>query len=112
MLNINYCVILQAFCEKLHSNNPSKQELRAIIQECSSGHSELVKQASMGQGFDRHMFAIMKIAEDNNMPRPEIYDSYEYKYLNQSILSTSTLSATSVLAGGFGPVVKEGFGIA
>lgn len=102
----------KAFCEKLHSNNPSKQELRAIMQECSSGHSELVKQASMGQGFDRHMFAIMKIAEDNNMPRPEIYDSYEYKYLNQSILSTSTLSAPSVLAGGFGPVVKEGFGIA
>lgn len=65
----------------------------------------------MGQGFDRHLFALMKVAEENNLPRPELYDSYEYKYLNKSILSTSTLSAPSVMAGGFGPVVKEGFGI-
>ncbi|XP_046962090.1 carnitine O-palmitoyltransferase 2, mitochondrial [Vanessa cardui] len=100
------------FCEILHSNKTSHQELRSIMQECSSYHSELVKQAAMGQGFDRHMFALMKIAEDNNMPRPELYDSYEYKFLNKSILSTSTLSAPSVLAGGFGPVAKEGFGIA
>ena len=66
----------------------------------------------MGQGFDRHMFALMKMAEDNNMPRPEIFDSYEYKFLNKSILSTSTLSSPSVMAGGFGPVLNEGFGIA
>lgn len=79
--------------------------------ECSSYHTELVKEASMGQGFDRHLFALMKIAEENDLQRPEFYDSYEYKYLNKSILSTSTLSAPSVMAGGFGPVAKEGFGI-
>lgn len=89
----------------------SKQELRDAMGTCSAYHSELVKQASLGQGFDRHLFALMKIAEENNLPRPEIYDSYEYKFLNKSILSTSTLSAPSVMAGGFGPVVKEGFGI-
>ncbi|CAH0714517.1 unnamed protein product, partial [Brenthis ino] len=102
----------KTFCDKLHSNKSSKEELRSIMQECSSAHSELVKQAAMGQGFDRHMFALMKIAEENNMPRPEIYDSYEYKFLNKSILSTSTLAAPSMYAGAFGPVTKEGFGIA
>lgn len=65
----------------------------------------------MGQGFDRHMFALKKIAEDNGLPVPEVFNSYEYNFLNKSILSTSTLSAPSVMAGGFGPVVKEGFGI-
>lgn len=65
----------------------------------------------MGQGFDRHLFALRKIAEDNNMPVPELFESHEYKFLNKSILSTSTLSAPSVLAGGFGPVVRDGFGI-
>ncbi|KAL4716391.1 hypothetical protein ACJJTC_006753 [Scirpophaga incertulas] len=99
------------FCEYLHSNKASKEELRCILQECSVGHSQLVKEAAMGQGFDRHMFALRKMAEENNLPIPDLYDSYEYKYLNTSILSTSTLSSPSVLAGGFGPVVKEGFGI-
>lgn len=89
----------------------SNEELRALMTECSSLHSELVKQAAMGQGFDRHMFALSKIAEENNLPRPELFDSYEYKFLNKSILSTSTLSSPSVMAGGFGPVVKDGFGI-
>ncbi|KAJ8730685.1 hypothetical protein PYW08_002098 [Mythimna loreyi] len=100
------------FCENLHSNNTSLDELRAKLTECSKMHSELIKDAAMGQGFDRHMFALMKMAEENNIPRPEIFDSYEYKFLNKSILSTSTLSSPSVMAGGFGPVVKEGFGIA
>lgn len=102
----------KAFCEALHSNKSSKEELRSMIQECSAYHSELVKQAAMGQGFDRHMFALLKMAEENNIQTPEIFDSYEYKFLNKSILSTSTLSSPSVMAGGFGPVAKEGFGIA
>ncbi|KAM3963750.1 carnitine palmitoyltransferase 2 [Aphomia sociella] len=100
------------FCDLLHLNKSSKEELRAIMKECSTCHSELVKEAAMGQGFDRHLFALMKIAEDNGVPKPELYDSFEYKFLNKSILSTSTLSAPSVMAGGFGPVAKEGFGIA
>ncbi|XP_030036332.2 carnitine O-palmitoyltransferase 2, mitochondrial [Manduca sexta] len=101
----------KAFCEDLNLNKKSKVELRAAMGECSTYHSQLVKEAAMGQGFDRHMFALMKMAEEHNLPRPEIFDSYEYKFLNKSILSTSTLSAPSVMAGGFGPVVKEGFGI-
>ncbi|XP_028177897.1 carnitine O-palmitoyltransferase 2, mitochondrial [Ostrinia furnacalis] len=99
------------FCDSLHMNKMSNNELRAIMQECSVSHSELVKEAAMGQGFDRHMFALKKIAEDNNLPMPEVYNSYEYNFLNKSILSTSTLSSPSVMAGGFGPVAKEGFGI-
>ncbi|KAJ0175440.1 hypothetical protein K1T71_008599 [Dendrolimus kikuchii] len=101
----------KAFCEGLNQGKSSKEELRAIMAECSSYHSQLVKEAAMGEGFDRHMFALMKIAEENDLPRSEIFNSYEYKFLNKSILSTSTLSAPSVMAGGFGPVAKEGFGI-
>lgn len=32
--------------------------------------------------------------------------------INHNILSTSTLSSPVVIAGGFGPVVEDGFGIA
>ncbi|XP_041988036.1 carnitine O-palmitoyltransferase 2, mitochondrial [Aricia agestis] len=100
----------KAFCDGLHTK--SKAELRALMQECTTYHSMLVKEAAMGQGFDRHLFALMKIAEDHNLPRPELFDSYAYKYLNKSILSTSTLSSPNMMGGGFGPVTKEGFGIA
>ncbi|RVE42779.1 hypothetical protein evm_012563 [Chilo suppressalis] len=99
------------FCDSLHSNSCSKEELRAMLTECSMGHMQLIKEAAMGQGFDRHMFALKKIAEENNLHVPELYDSHEYKFLNKSILSTSTLSSPSVLAGGFGPVDKNGFGV-
>ncbi|VVC93873.1 unnamed protein product [Leptidea sinapis] len=100
-LNKEACKKLKEFCDRLHLATSSKQELRGLMQECSSAHSQLVKEAAMGQGFDRHLFALMKIAEENNMKRPEIYDSHEYKLLNKSILSTSTLSSPSVLAGGY-----------
>ncbi|CAK1540624.1 unnamed protein product [Leptosia nina] len=101
----------KAFCNQLHSNKSSKDSLRQLMAECSSYHSELVKEAAMGQGFDRHLFALMKIAQDNKLQRPEMFDSYEYNFLNKSILSTSTLSSPFVLAGGFGPVARDGFGI-
>ncbi|XP_063531273.1 carnitine O-palmitoyltransferase 2, mitochondrial [Cydia strobilella] len=101
----------KAFCEALHLNKTSQGELSAMMQECSKYHSELVKDAAMGQGFDRHLFALMKIAEEFNLSRPELFDSYEYNFLNKSIISTSTLSSPSVMGGGFGPVAAEGFGI-
>ncbi|XP_068632490.1 carnitine O-palmitoyltransferase 2, mitochondrial [Battus philenor] len=99
------------FCDSLHLNKTSNDELRSIMQQCSAYHTQLVKEAAMGQGFDRHLFGLMKLAEEKNLPRPNFYDSYEYKFLNKSILSTSTLSSPSVMAGGFGPVSEEGFGI-
>lgn len=101
----------KAFCEGLNLGKSSKEELRAIMADCSAYHSQLVKEAALGQGFDRHLFALRKVAEENGMPTPQIFDSFEYKFLNKSILSTSTLSAPSVMAGGFGPVDPEGFGI-
>lgn len=101
----------KAFCEKLHSKQASKEELRALLQTCSSNHSELVKEAAMGQGFDRHLFALRKIAEQHNLPIPELHLSEEYEFLNTSILSTSTLSSPFVMAGGFGPITQNGFSI-
>ncbi|XP_077292463.1 carnitine palmitoyltransferase 2 [Arctopsyche grandis] len=99
------------FCDALHSmNRPSDAELANMIVKCSATHSELVKEAAMGQGFDRHLFALKHMAEENNM-QLGIFTDKEYKMLNTSILSTSTLSSPAVMAGGFGPVVTDGLGI-
>lgn len=65
----------------------------------------------MGQGFDRHLFALRKTAEKNNYEHLNIFDDSAYININRNILSTSTLSSPTVWAGGFGPVVQNGLGI-
>lgn len=65
-----------------------------------------------GQGFDRHLFALRKIAERNSRDLPSIYTNPSYELINRNILSTSTLSSDQVYVGAFGPVVPDGYGIA
>ncbi|XP_065216088.1 carnitine O-palmitoyltransferase 2, mitochondrial-like [Planococcus citri] len=100
------------FCEAVTAKSLSNEELRKIIDECSKAHGNLVKNAAMGQGFDRHLFALRKLAEKKSSTLPSIFTDLSYQKINQNILSTSTLSSEVVLGGGFGPVVQDGFGIA
>lgn len=65
----------------------------------------------IGQGFDRHLFALKKIWEYSNSLKPTIFEDSAYDNINNNILSTSTLSDPIIYAGGFGPVVKNGYGI-
>lgn len=89
----------------------SKKELRALLDACSAKHNELTKQAAMGQGFDRHLFGLRHTADINDIPHPAIFTDPAYAAINHNILSTSTLSSPALAAGGFGPVVKDGYGI-
>ena len=63
-----------------------------------------------GLGFDRHLFALLKLAEKAKMDVP-LFQDPAYTSGNHIILSTSTLSAEGVLIGGFAPVVPDGFGV-
>lgn len=81
-----------------------------MISECSRIHSQLTREAAMGQGFDRHLFALKKFADKTNT-LCNIFEDPNYSLMNHTILSTSTLSSPAIFAGGFGPVVKEGLGI-
>lgn len=65
----------------------------------------------LGQGFDRHLFALKKIWEVSDIPKQAIFEDPAYDYINHNILSTSTLSDPNIIAGGFGPVVNDGYGI-
>ncbi|KAL7288765.1 hypothetical protein TKK_0016745 [Trichogramma kaykai] len=93
-----------------NASNVSIQQIKKMIVDCSNAHTNLMKQAAMGQGFDRHLFALRKIAEKSGMKVDLFHDS-AYETINHNILSTSTLSSPVVIAGGFGPVVEDGFGI-
>ncbi|XP_030741922.1 carnitine O-palmitoyltransferase 2, mitochondrial [Echinops telfairi] len=90
----------------------SAAELQQLMAKCSKHHSQLTKEAAMGQGFDRHLFALRNLAASRGVPLPELYLDPAYGVMNHNILSTSTLSSPAVNMGGFGPVVPDGFGIA
>lgn len=103
----------KALCSAIIKNNKSTKndvEFKNLIIECSKMHNILTKQAAMGQGFDRHFFMLKNISQLNGNV-PSVFSDPAYAKINHNILSTSTLSSPEVLAGGFGPVVPNGYGI-
>ena len=74
-------------------------------------HGELTKNGVMGQGFDRHLFALRAMAELQGINVPEFYTLPAYQILNKIILSTSTLSSPAIEGGSFGPVNEDCYGI-
>ncbi|XP_075151227.1 carnitine palmitoyltransferase 2 [Haematobia irritans] len=108
------CTLATAeFCDNVLAGQKSfdAKKLRSLIDKCSTYHSQLTKDAAMGQGFDRHLFALKHTALINNKPIPILYETDAYKRLNYNIISTSTLSSDGLLSGAFGPVVRDGLGI-
>ncbi|XP_552786.3 carnitine O-palmitoyltransferase 2, mitochondrial [Anopheles gambiae] len=108
-------VATKTFCQEVERRDSGKKksmaELRDMMNQCSTVHGQLTKEAAMGQGFDRHLFGLKHTAQRNGLPLPALYEDPAYGAINHNILSTSTLSSPALLAGGFGPVVKDGYGI-
>ncbi|XP_067838411.1 carnitine O-palmitoyltransferase 2, mitochondrial-like [Heptranchias perlo] len=90
----------------------SSEELKNMIHSCSQYHRKLLVQATLGNGFDRHLFAMQCLSESKGSPLPEFYKDPAYIQLNNIILSTSTLNSSAVEIGGFAPVTHDGYGIA
>ena len=65
----------------------------------------------MGQGFDRHLFGLKYMAQRLHRPYDEVFTDPIYEQMGHFVLSTSTLSTDTIYFGGFGPVVRDGFGV-
>lgn len=101
-------------CSHAFVHEPSKHsvgELHGMIEECSKYHGQLTKEAAMGQGFDRHLFAMRYLANSKGQALHGLYTDPAYAAINHNILSTSTLTSPAVSLGGFAPVVPDGFGV-
>lgn len=93
------------------TSKQNPQEIFEMLKKATSKHNKLVKEGAMGQGFDRHLFAMKYHAENRKkIQLPEFYKSEAYKFINHNVLSTSTLAYPNILTGGFAPVVPDGFG--
>ncbi len=99
------------FCNLWLNPNATNDEKLAALRVSTEHHSEGIKLAASGRGIERHLFALMKIAEKKGIPTPAFFSSSAYKKLNHTILSTSNCGNPSLRLFGFGPVVHDGFGI-
>ena len=73
--------------------------------------TSLLHKLFVGNGFDRHMFAMKALVAARGEELPTVYQDPAYAKMNHVILSTSTLSSPALLIGGFAPVVPNGYGI-
>lgn len=71
----------------------------------------LLRVHTSGQGFDRHLYGLRKLAEKSGESLPPLYQDEAYARINHNILSTSTLPSNLISFGGFAPVVRDGFGV-
>ncbi|CAL4150213.1 unnamed protein product, partial [Meganyctiphanes norvegica] len=99
------------FVKAAASSQLDYAQLKNLITECSKVHGNLTKDAAMGQGFDRHLFGLRKLAEASGGEMPALFTDPSYAKINHIILSTSTLPSTEIAFGGFAPVVRNGFGV-
>nr|XP_037289161.1 carnitine O-palmitoyltransferase 2, mitochondrial-like [Rhipicephalus microplus] len=98
-------------CVNALSSNKDLKHARPLLEECSRVHNQLTKEAAMGQGFDRHLFALRVLAEEKGRAMPAIYRDKCFEKANHFVLSTSTLHGVAFSGRGFAPVVPDGYGI-
>lgn len=100
-----------AIIENNGKSNHSNEQLKDLLQKCSQKHYQLCKEASMGDGFDRHLFALKETALRSQKKLPDLYSDPIYLRSQHYTLSTSTLYGECFSGGGFAPVVADGFGL-
>ncbi|CAF4393189.1 unnamed protein product [Rotaria sp. Silwood2] len=100
------------FIETLTKSNDENLK-KTLLKKSSDKHQQLIKEAATGEGFDRHLFALKYLQQIENQEKNlhPIYTDKSYQLMNHTILSTSTVASKHIAAGGFGPVVNDGYGI-
>ncbi len=89
--------------------NPTLENLRAA----SLKHVERINECKNGQGIERHLFGLKKIHEQHypSEPLPDIFSSPGYAAITTDHFSTSTSSSAGMRYAGYGPSIKDGFGV-
>ncbi|GMF47292.1 unnamed protein product [Phytophthora fragariaefolia] len=100
-----------AFVRTMTDASASDADKANALRAAVTKHSELTKNGVMGQGFDRHLFALRAMAELQGIEVPEFYTLPAHQIMSKIILSTSTLSSPALEGGSFGPVNDECYGI-
>lgn len=95
-----------AFSDASASPGERMSKLRAAV----DNHTRITRNALMGQGMDRHLFALGVLAAAEGRS-PRLLECAAVKKLQKILLSTSTLASDIIVGGGFGPVNDECFAV-
>ena len=95
-----------AFADQSASPSEKAGKMRAAV----ANHGRITREALMGMGFDRHLFALGNLAASHGVS-PPLLSCAAVSRLKHIILSTSTLSSEIIVGGGFGPVNDDCFAV-
>jgi hypothetical protein len=84
------------FCKTWLNLSASNDEKLTALREATVYHSATCKDAMMGKGIERHLFALKCIADKNGIPTPDFFSSKAYLKLQHTILSTSNCGNPSL----------------
>jgi len=98
------------FCRAMESD-ATPEEKAASLRRAIARHGSVTKAALMGQGVDRLLFGLRKMAEIEGGDMPTLFKSPEHAKWAKIIISTSTLDAPSLDGGGFGPVNDDCYAV-
>lgn len=99
--------LCHAICRKTENNS----KLYAFINSCSEWHTRLVQQSANGQGYDRHLYCLRYLAEENGLDEPQLYRDGSYKVLTRNTLVSTNVSSKSLQLIAFGPANRDGYGM-
>ena len=101
----------RAFCQAMDDASKSDSEKMALLRAAFAEHNKRAKDASAGQGCDRHLLGLRLIARENGITDiPKLFA--EEIYTRGWELSTAQLPMKVGFVNHFGPVTPEGYGIA
>ena len=93
------------------SSGTSLAEKRQLVRRAVSHFSQLYREGMMGQGFDRHLYALKSLAKEEG-DIPALFKDPAYYKIRNFVLYPSTISSEALSFGVFGPLFSEGFTIA
>lgn len=102
-------------CRVFADASSSPEERAKVLAAACSNHFRITREALMGQGVDRHLYALNYFAQQAGHS-PAIFSDDAWAVMKDIRLSTSTLASDALDGGGFGPVSRTaysvGYGIA
>uniref|UniRef100_A0A6U5BTD4 Choline/carnitine acyltransferase domain-containing protein n=1 Tax=Hemiselmis andersenii TaxID=464988 RepID=A0A6U5BTD4_HEMAN len=109
----------RAFVGNEQNKPGGRERMQGMLREASAVHSRVSKEASAGEGFDRHMLAIKLAALTTGMPPPRVFETDAWKLEFELVTSQSPIlqehhkAAPTVMTqgGGFGPTSDPGVGV-
>ncbi|XP_074076424.1 carnitine O-palmitoyltransferase 2, mitochondrial-like isoform X2 [Macrotis lagotis] len=89
----------------------SVNKLKVMLSTCSTYHTQLIKEAARGQGFDRHLLALRILADTKKGSLPDIFTDSAFAQINHSFIFSRHLFNPVLNFGATMPLVPDGFGI-